>query len=435
MSQAAFGRSGNRGVCAQPCRLPYTLTDGNGKTVMADKHLLSLKDMSLIESLPDLIHAGITSFKIEGRYKDASYVKNVTAAYRKALDRFIDGHPGYRKQSTGTVQFHFEPDLRKTFTRGYTTYFLHAPAGTSHQAAMDTPKSIGEPVGTVKATTKDSFQMKGEPVQNGDGLCFVNKSGHLKGFRVERVENGRIFPSDMDGVTQGVNLFRNHDHGFLKILDRKTAERKIRVTMTFNQSETDISLTVTDEDGHTAISTMPAPFEDARQPEKMVAQITSQLSSTGNTVFSATHIAVESNKTGFLPVSLLNSLRRDALEQLLQIRKSGYIVQKRHKETVPPPVCPDKTLDYHANILNRSARAFYERHGATVTENALESGTSSTEKILMTTRYCIRRELRACLKIKNEQAKLKGPLTLTHGKRSYRLEFDCPNCRMLVFHS
>ncbi len=432
MSQAAFGRSGNRGVCAQPCRLPSTLLDGKGKKVIADRHLLSLKDLNLVDHLGDLAEAGITSFKIEGRYKDAAYVKNVTAAYRKALDRIIDSGDLYRRQSSGRVAFTFEPDLDRTFNRGYTRYFLTSPDMPGHQAAMDSPKSMGAAIGTVLQTGKDSFRLSGGPVHNGDGLCFVGSNGTLKGFRADRVENGRIFPNDMTGISTGLRLFRNRDHEFLKQLDRKTADRRIAVTMVFHQTVSDIRLTVTDEDGHSVTACQPVVFEESRNPEKMKAQIHAQLSSTGTTCFHMTDLKIETPSPGFLSLGLLNGLRREALTELTRQRKETHVPKEPGKAADPAPVCPEITLDYRANVLNRFARAFYKKHGAEDVADAFETGPARPGDVLMTTRYCIRRELGACLKQRDSRLKLTPPLTLVQGKRSYGLRFDCDLCRMHV---
>lgn len=432
LSQAAFGRSGNRGVCAQPCRLKYTLKDGKGKEVISKKHLLSLKDLNLIDYLKDLRDAGITSFKIEGRYKDISYVKNVVAAYRQAIDRLIENSPGYRKSSSGAVKFKFVPDLNRTFNRGYTSYFLLGQENSSNQAAMDTPKSIGEKVGSITEAGKNWFSLSGGTLHNGDGLCFISKYGVLKGFRVNRVENGRTFPNDMGGLGVGVTLFRNHDHEFLKLLDRKTADRRVGLSMRFAQTATEICLSVTDEDGYSVNHSVAAAYEEAREPDKVRDQIYSQLTSTGNTIFAVTDFSMDGSMAGFLPLSLLNALRREALDQLTGVRKSGYTVKKRVLKSSLNPTYPDKSLDYRANVFNRSAMAFYEHHGTKVVEDAFETGIDPSGKILMTTRYCIRREIGACLKHEKKQRKVDPPLTLTDGKRTYLLHFDCRQCLMHV---
>lgn len=445
LSQAAFGRSGNRGVCAQPCRLKYTLKDGKGNDVIVNKHLLSLKDLNLIDNINDLAEAGVTSFKIEGRYKDMAYVKNVVAAYRQALDTFIQTHRGYRKQSSGNVHLNFIPDIQKTFNRGYTRYFLFDPKeGEEHQAAMDTPKSTGAEVGKISHIEKGCFRFSGKALHNGDGICFVSQTGVLKGFRVERIEDGRIFPNDMDGLVAGIRLFRNHDHQFLKLIGKDTSDRRIGVSMIFEQTATEIRLTVTDEDGSIVNSSLPAEYNEAREPKTIEEQIYSQMTSTGNTIFEVKefHIDTHTPKPGFLPKSLLNSLRRNALEELTLLRQKSYTVKKRAIKSDAIPVYPEKYLNYQSNVFNRYAKIFYESHGAEVLEDAFETGLNPSGRILMKTKYCIRREIGACLKKnrdkKNEdkkqknQLKLAPPLTLTDGKRNYKLLFDCELCEMSV---
>lgn len=431
-SQAAFGRSGNRGVCAQPCRLKYTLKDGKEDVVIANKHLLSLKDLNLIDHLDDLIRAGITSFKIEGRYKDAAYVKNVVSAYRQAIDKFISNHKEYRKQSSGNIDFKFIPDLQKTFNRGYTRYFLFNAKESEHQAAIDTPKSIGAEVGKITHIERNCFRFSGKTLHNGDGMCFFTKTGILKGFRVERTQNGQIFPNDMDGLAVGIRLFRNRDHQFLKIVDKKTADRRIGVSMTFDQTATEIILKVTDEDGYKVRAALTASYNEPKQPEKIQEQIRSQLTSTGNTVFEVKKFSLDTPEPGFLPKSLLNSLRRNALDQLALLRQKSYIPQKRSIKAGVVPIYPEKELDYKANVFNRYAKIFYEKHGAKILEDAFETGLNSQGRVLITTRYCIRREIGACLKKNNPKLNIDPPLTLTDGKRNYKLLFDCKRCKMSV---
>lgn len=441
LSQAAFGRSANRGECAQPCRLKYTLKDGNGSEVIRNKHLLSLKDLNLIEHIKDLAEAGVTSFKIEGRYKERAYVKNVVAAYREAIDLFIKNHKGFKKQSSGNITLKFTPDIHKTFNRGYTNYFILGSKEAKSQAAIDSPKSIGANVGKITYLDKKSFKMEGEPLQNGDGICFISKSGVLKGFRVERVENGSIIPNDMQGLSVGVTLFRNHDHQFLKCLDKQSAERKIEVSMKFSQTDGMINLTVTDEDGYTINAVLPAEYEEPNQPEKIKDQIYAQLTSTGNTIFKVKEFFIDTatKKPGFLPKSILNSLRRNSLDELTLLRAKSYKVQTQANtlNSSKLPACPEKNLTYQANIFNKEAEKFYAAHGAQVIEPAFETGLSPLNKILMTTKYCIRREIGACLKKdgdkkQNRQLKIKSPLTLTDGTRNYKLKFDCQQCKMHV---
>lgn len=430
MSQAAFGRSGNRGVCSQPCRHVYSLMDGDGKTIIKNKHLLSLKDLNLSGMIPDLVNAGITSFKIEGRYKDAGYVKNITAAYRREIDRFLAENPGYRRAGSGNTTLEFEPDIEKTFNRGYTRYFI---SGRNDEiGAIDTPKSIGKIIGTVTTVERDFFRMNGDLVTNGDGLCFFTSSGALSGFRVNRVIDGRIYPNTMKELTKGLQLYRNHDHEFYKALDSVSAVRKIGVSLRFEQTQNRISLTAVDEDGNQAAANADIDYQVPRRPEMVVRQITEQLSSTGNTIYAVGKIAFYPAQPGFLPLSVLNRLRRETLDRLTETRLKRYAPKSIpfSPNTVP---YPEKTLDYRANVLNRHAERYYARHGATVSEPALERGGNPSGKIVMTTRYCLLHQLDACPRYAETAGSLKKPLFITDGRRRYRLSFDCHLCVMHIY--
>lgn len=429
MSQILAQRSGNRGVCAQPCRHRYSLIDADGRKIIENKYLLSLKDLNLSGMIPDLVQAGITSFKIEGRYKDAGYVKNVTAAFHRELDRFVAGNPAYRRASSGKTTLMFEPDLSRTFNRGYTRYFLHGRSG--NVGAIDTPKSLGKAVGTVTALGKGFFRMAGDRVQNGDGLCFFSASGALAGFQVNRVDRERIFPNTMAELKVGQRLYRNRDHEFLSALEKTTAVRQVAISLRFRQSDTRITLDVTDEDGHQASAAVETPYQAARNPETIRNQTVEQLSKTGNTIFALEALSIQPEQPGFLPLSLLNRLRREALQQLTLIREARYrpAPVAISPNTVP---YPEENLDYRANVLNRRAEQFYFRHGAQAVEWSLEAGGEVSGKRLMTTRYCIRHELGACPRYSKQPDSLKEPLHLTDGQRHYRLCFDCRRCLMQV---
>jgi 23S rRNA 5-hydroxycytidine C2501 synthase len=429
MSQAMAQRSGNRGVCAQPCRHRYTLSDGDEKKIVENKYPLSLKDLNLAGAIPELVAAGITSFKIEGRYKDAGYVKNVTAAFRQEIDRFIADTPGYRRASSGRSELAFTPDLGRTFNRGHTRYFLE---GRSKKVgAIDTPKSLGKAIGTVTEVGHGFFRMGGDRVRNGDGLCFFTASGNLSGFRVERVEQGRIYPNTLEGLGAGQQLYRNHDHEFLRTLEKASALRRVGVFLRFRQSETQISLEVTDEDGLQAQATIDAPYQPARNPQMVRNQTASQLSALGNTIYQLAELSIHPEQPGFLPLSTLNRLRREALERLTQLRAARY---RREDAPFAPNTVPypEKTVDYRANVLNRHAERFYARHGVAVSEPALEAGADPMGKRVMTTRYCLRHQLDACPRFSKQAATLKEPLHLNDGHRKYRLAFDCRRCEMHV---
>jgi putative protease len=429
LSQATAGRSGNRGVCAQPCRHRYTLSDAEGKKIVEDKYLLSLKDLNLSGAIPDLVAAGITSFKIEGRYKDAGYVKNVTAAFSQEIDRFIAATPGYRRASSGRSEPAFTPDLSRTFNRGHTRYFL---AGRKAKVgAIDTPKSLGKAIGTVSEVGHGFFRMRGDRVSNGDGLCFFTASGNLSGFRVERVEQERIYPNTLEGLGPGQPLYRNRDHDFLRTLEKASAKRRMGVCLLFRQNDTEVSLAVTDEDGHQAQARIESAYAAPKNPEAVRQQTASQLSALGNTIYRLDTLSLQPEHPGFLPLSTLNRLRREALEQLTQRRLEHYRAEA--VAFVPNSVpYPEKTLDYRANVLNRKAEQFYARHGATVTETALESGGDPAGKRVMTSRYCLRHQLDACPKYSQRKLSQKEALCLSDGQRKYRLDFDCRRCEMHV---
>ncbi len=429
MSQAATGRSGNRGVCAQPCRSRYTLTDGDRRVMQRDKFLLSLKDLNRLDAIPDLIAAGVTSFKIEGRYKGIDYVKNVTAAYRQAIDRFIAGHSSYCKSSSGMSSFTFSPDPDKTFNRGHTQYFT---CGRKEKiGSPDTQKSIGQRVGTVIGVGKDSFGIRGHDLKNGDGLCFFTDRGELAGFRVDRVDREKVYPNSMKDLKIGTVLYRNHDAALAGVLRKPSARRTIDVEMEFTQGDTSVCLFVRDEDGNHAEIVLEAPFEPSRDPARARERIETQTTSTGNTPYLVTKLTIHPQDPGFLPVSFLNGIRRDVLEALTRTRHAGY-----PRETAPHvrnnAPYPIKRLDFHANVLNEHARRFYERQGAEVVEPAFETLADTAGRTVMTSRYCVRHQLDLCPRYSPSSRRVPEPLRLADAHRSYRLEFDCKKCEMLV---
>lgn len=429
MSQAVTGRSGNRGVCAQPCRSRYTLIDGSGNVIQKNKFLLCLKDLNLMDMIPELIANGVTSFKIEGRYKGIEYVKNVTAAYRQTIDRFISTHAGYRKTSSGACSLTFTPDPDRTFNRGYTRYFI---SGTGEKvASIDTQKSIGQYLGEITGTGKDFFRMTRHDLQNGDGLCFFTKNNDLSGFRVERVEKDKIYPNSMKGLVTGVRLHRNHDTAFIKVLKKSPGHRRIAVEMDFRQEDTCLRLVAQDEDGNRAEAVKEVLFEPSRDPVQMKIQMEKHLTTTGNTPYRVVKLTIKPEAPGFFPASLLNCIRRNALEALTQIR---FEACPRPNIALTPDNTPYpiKNLDFHANVFNALARRFYERHGANVTEPAFEALADITGKTVMTTRYCIRRQLHLCPKAQHPDRLPKEPLLLRDAHHTYRLEFDCGKCRMYV---
>ncbi len=429
MSQAAKRRSGNRGVCAQLCRLKYDLLDGDDNIILQNKYLLCLKDLNRLETISDLVSAGVTSFKIEGRYKEMDYVKNITALYRIAIDKFIMEHPGYRRSSSGKSEFLFTPDAEKTFNRGYTQYFL---SGTDKDvASIDTQKSIGKPIGMVTEVKRNYFKVDRDDITNGDGLCFFNWKKELTGFKVNRAGHGKIYPNKMRELEIGTFLYRNYDAAFERVLKKTSAYRKIEVKMNFIQANNKTGLVIIDEDGNRAEKWMDVPHENPKDTSKVLEQIKKQLLRTGDTIYKVTELNISPDQPGFIVISVLNSLRRECLDELTKIRLDKYPAEKSFFS--PNNVqCPIKTLDFHANVLNDKAKDFYVRHGAEITEPAFETFSDLNGREVMVSKYCIRRQLCACLRDDKPESQLTGTLRLRDKRYSYLLQFDCRNCRMSI---
>ncbi|GHT00541.1 hypothetical protein FACS189421_12670 [Bacteroidia bacterium] len=431
ISQGLSGRSANRGECAQYCRLPYTLLDGDGKTLISNKHLLSLKDLNQSEHLEELLDAGVTSLKIEGRLKDLSYVKNITAYYRKKLDELFAKRPEYRASSSGETIHYFVPNPDKSFNRGFTTYFLHGR--NKDIASPDTPKSIGEPVGNVKDIKGNYFTIAGKkPLHNGDGLCFVGatlavaQNTQLVGFRVNRVEGDKIFPADMPRLDRGIALFRNYDHEFEKTLSKKSAERKIRLEWLLEETDAGFSLTATDEDDYSATITVELKKEPATKDQG--ANIREQLSKLGNTPFKMEELSNKLSENWFIPSSVLSEMRRKGIEALLNVRKIERDSTLGRGSTSFP--YPTNELTYLGNVSNEKARAFYRQHGVKTIAPAFEL-TPLTAVPVMFTKHCIKYQAGYCPKQGGDE-KMKEPLTLLAGANRLKLRFDCRNCEMQV---
>lgn len=426
LSYALGGRSGNRGECAQPCRKAYTLADSSGKWLEREKHLLSLRDLNLSESLAELLDAGITSFKIEGRLKDKAYVSNVVAYYRAKLDEAMAGS-GRSRSSSGTSQIDFQPDLSKTFNRGYTKYFLNG--GSEPVGSIETPKMVGEKMGTVTSISGHTITLDCQaPLHPGDGVCFFNKPGRLQGSVVNAVNGSTFTMEKLQGIETGSVVFRNHDHEFLTKLDKSRPERRIDVSLTLKDITDGIELIAIDEDGNEAKFSVVCDRIAAEKPEQALANIRKQLAKLGDTEFSCREVDVETGPVLFLPISTLNALRRGALDQLTSVRATNRPVWVGGFTKNRAPY-PEKQLTYLGNVLNRRTEAFYRRHGVTNIEPAAESGLDISARKLMTTRYCLRRQLDMC-----PGKALAEPLFLidADGNR-LELRFDCEACGMEVY--
>jgi putative protease len=430
ISHAHTGRSANRGECSQACRLPYTLTDPAGRIVAHEKHLLSMKDNDQSANLRLLADAGIRSFKIEGRLKDLSYVKNITAHYRQLLDALIADDARYRRASSGRCTYTFTPRPDKTFNRGATDYFV-----TGRQAdigAFDTPKFAGGEIGTVSAIGPDWCEIEGTTrLANGDGVSFFDDHEELVGMRINRVDGRRLYPNAMPGeLAVGKTLYRNRDQEFERLLERKSAERRIAVRLRLADTADGFALTLTDEDGIAATAALPHAREPAQNPERAATTLREHLAKLGNTIFVADEVALDIAQPWFLPPSAINALRRDAVERLEAARLAAYARPTRAAALAPPPGFPEAELTYLANVLNSRARAFYERHGVKLIADAYEADQEMGAVSLMITRHCLRYSYHLCPK------QVKGirpdPMTLQNGKEKLTLRFDCKKCEMHV---
>lgn len=428
VSQACFGRSANRGECAQFCRLPFSLIDAEGKMIAKDKHLLSLKDLNQSEELEALLDAGASSLKIEGRLKDVSYVKNVTAAYRQKLDAVFARRKEYTRASSGKCRFDFKPQLDKSFSRGFTHYFLH---GRSKDIfSFDTPKSLGEEMGTMKECRGNYLTVAGvKSFNNGDGVCYLDEQGRLQGFRINRVDGNKLYPQEMPRIKPRTILYRNFDQEFERILARKSSERKIAVCILLTENNFGFSLTMTDEDDNSVTLALPRDRELARTPQ--ADNLKNQLAKLGNTPFEAERIDIDFSENWFIPASVLSELRRQLVEQLIMARKVNY----RRELAVWKPTThafPQQTLSYLGNVMNTRAVSFYHDHGVKEVEPAYENQPVEAA-VLMFCKHCLRYSMGWCPIHQRERSPYKEPYYLvgTDGKK-FRLSFDCKNCQMKV---
>jgi putative protease len=490
ISHAHTGRSANRGDCSQACRLPYTLQDDKGQIVAFEKHLLSVKDNNQSANLRALVDAGVRSFKIEGRYKDGPYVKNITGHYRQLLDAILEERPELHAASSGKTRLLFTPDPDKTFHRGATDYF--SQGRKIDIGAFDTPTFVGLEVGAVTKLGDKWFEMESsEDLANSDGLNYLHKREviGLQANVVERKGNvWRVFPNEpmhtLQGLRPGLAISRNRDHAWEQALSKKSAERRIGVSATFAETADGFSLTLQDEDGITATASATFDKQPAKNPEEAEDNVREQLARFGNTDFelrpatpvpsptcgrglgrgqpintqlplprpsparrrgeSAHHggenneaIAILWTQPWFAPSSLLNKLRRDAVEQLEAARLAAYQSLPRRAAVEPPAQYPEETLSYLSNVYNSAAKAFYAKHGVKLVEAAYEQHKEAGEVSLMITRHCIRYSLSLCPKQAKGVIGVQGqvraePMTLVNGSEKLRLEFDCRKCEMHV---
>jgi collagenase-like PrtC family protease len=433
MSVANGERSANRGSCAQNCRLPYKLEDGNGNTLIENSHLLSIKDLDLSDQLPNLIEAGITSFKIEGRLKDIVYVKNNVSYLRKKLDGFLENNNDYTKASSGKTFYTFDSEMDRSFNRGYTHYFVNHRK--EKIGSWDTPKSQGQAIGKLIALKGNAYVIENaEQLNNGDGLYFLNAAGEADGVNVNAIDNNIVIPNTFRPIPVGTMIYRNSDAAFIKQVEREdSAIRKIEIKLLFTEIPEGFQLTATDEDGHVSALSIES-VKELSKNGLAVEGIKKNLIKTGNTPFTVYDVAVNLTADWFLPASKINEIRRTVLDQLIEVRVREYQRKEQQiaKTTHPYPLAQ---LDFTYNVSNAMARSFYKRHGVTEIEKAFELQWDPGKSRVMVTKYCVKYELGKCpIHQKDSMGeKLKEPLTLKHGENAYKLKFNCKPCEMEIW--
>ncbi len=450
LSHAHTGRSANRGDCSQPCRLPYTVTDAKGGVVAHASHVLSMKDNNQSANLDTLVDAGIRSFKIEGRYKDMGYVKNITAHYRRQLDDMLERRPELQAASAGKATFNFTPDPDRNFNRESTDYFVNGRQ--MDIGAFDTPKHAGLVVGHVTRVAADHFEAELDAadaeLHNGDGLTYLDLQKELVGLQANvvtrlasKANRWGIEPnqpmSDLKDLRSLPALHRNRDTSWDRQLERKSAERLIGVWMTLKDSAGGLRLDVTDERGVTAFAEAALALEPARDAERGLATLREHLAKVGGTIFTLRELVIATAQPWFVPASRLNALRREALERLEQARLDTRERPARAAPVSPPAIYPDDALSYLANVFNQPAHDFYAKHGVKVIEAAYESHEEQGEVSLMITKHCVRWSMSLCPKQAKGVTGVQGtvraePLTLHNGSEKLTLRFDCKPCEMHV---
>ena len=450
ISHAQNGRSANRGDCSQACRLPYTLKDDQGRVVAFEKHLLSMKDNNQSANLRALVEAGVRSFKIEGRYKDMGYVKNITAYYRQRLDDILEERPDLARASSGRTAHFFLPDPDKTFHRGSTDYFV-----TDRKVdigAFDSPTFTGLSVGHVETVNKrDLIAVTHEPLSNGDGLNVLVKR-EVVGFRTNIAELKEAFeedgekrwryrvepnemPAGMFRLRPNHPLSRNLDHNWQQALLKTSSERRIGIRWKVELREQHLMLTATSEEGLSATVSLEGPFGQANKPEQALDGLRDLLTQLGTTIYHAQDVELDAPQAFFVPNSQLKNLRREAIEALTEARIAAHPRGGRKAESTPPPVYPESHLSFLANVYNHKAREFYHRHGVQLIDAAYEAHEELGEVPVMITKHCLRFSFNLCPKQAKGVTGVKtkvAPMQLVHGDEVLTLKFDCKPCEMHV---
>ncbi|MDO8904608.1 U32 family peptidase [Hydrogenophaga sp.] len=450
ISHAHTGRSANRGDCSQACRLPYEVKDSQGRIVAHDKHVLSMKDNNQSDNLRSLIDAGARSFKIEGRYKDMAYVKNITAHYRLLLDEILEERPELARASSGHCTFFFQPDPHQNFNREFTDYFVQGRK--EDIGAFDTPKNPGRPIGWVTQVGAHSVDLQLDDaatvVHNGDGLCYLDLQKELVGLQINRADaidaargQWRVFPKDpiasFKDLRKNTQVNRNRDMDWVRSLEKKSSERRIGTWIKLTEEADALTLNLTDEDGHSGSATLPGTPAEAKDPAQAEARLREALGRLGETIFAPIDIHLDMWGPRFVPASQLNALRREAIDALEAARAEAWQRLPRALPVEPPVPYPEDTLSYLANVYNQKARDFYSKHGVKVIAAAYESHEEEGEVSLMITKHCVRFSLSLCPKQAKGVTGVQGtvraePMQLINGKEKLTLRFDCKPCEMHV---
>ncbi len=449
ISHAHTGRSANRGDCSQACRLPYEVKDSAGRIVAHDKHVLSMKDNNQSDNLRALIDAGCRSFKIEGRYKDMAYVKNITAHYRRLFDEILNERPELAPASHGKATFSFTPDPDQNFNREFTDYFVQGRK--EDIGAFDTPKNPGQPIGWVHKVTADHLEISTDDpaavIHNGDGLCYYDLQKELVGLQINRAEpagqkgHWKLWPKDpMAGfkdLRKGVQVNRNRDMSWVRTLEKKSAERRMGVWMKLSETPDGLQLSLTDEAGFAGSAQLTTEWQAPKDTVSAATKLEQQLAKLGDTVFEPLQVQLDLPRPWFVPPSQLNALRREAVAALEAARAAGLERLTRAQPVEPPAPYPEDTLSYLANVFNDKARQFYAKHGVKVIAAAYEAHEEEGEVSLMITKHCVRFSLSLCPKQAKGVTGVQGtiraePLQLINGKEKLTLRFDCKPCEMHV---
>ena len=431
LSHAVGNRSANRGECAQPCRLTYNLVDGNNRILVQDKHLLSLRDLNLSEYVPQLIQAGATSLKIEGRLKDETYVANVVSYYRQIIDDFMENNRDFRKSSLGKVTTAFTPDPEKTFNRKYSQYFIHNRS-TQDISAMDTPKSMGKRMGVITKVTAGYAEIDAaEPFRNGDGICFLTADGQLQGTYVNEVEGSRITPANFVDWQVGTVIYRNLDTAFEKSMQLDKTKRRIPCQIQIEAHGESLEFVATIPEENLVASLAVSDFSPATNAERALAMCDQQLKKSGNTIFEVMEVSIISPVVPHFSAAQLNEIRRSLLEKLESLLEMSYQRDERPLVKTSHPY-PQTAIDYNGNITNEKAKAFYQRHGAELVRWAPEKWGYRGGEALMTTKFCLRYAMGWCKIHQHPTGEVPEQLFLTRENRRFRLEFDCRKCVMKV---